>query len=91
MIESLSVKYSLWNSNGVPLRAVCTVKLTEAVKMSAGGGESTNYRSRGDNEEDNKNYQRELARREAARREETERQVAKQRSAGAAARTVGKS
>ena len=35
VIESLSTKYTMWDRSGKPLRAVCTVKLKEAEKMSA--------------------------------------------------------
>jgi hypothetical protein len=35
VIESLSVKYMVWDRNGTPLRAMCTVKLKEAQMMSA--------------------------------------------------------
>jgi hypothetical protein len=34
VIESLSTKYTMWDTNGTPLRATCTVKLKEAEKMS---------------------------------------------------------
>lgn len=51
VIESLSVKYTMWNSKGVPLRATCTVKLTEAYKMSE-TRESMDYRNRGDDAQD---------------------------------------
>jgi hypothetical protein len=34
VIESLSVKYMVWNRDGTPLRALCTVKLKEAQRMS---------------------------------------------------------
>lgn len=37
VIESLSTKYSMFSSEGVPLRATCTVKLKEADKVSAKG------------------------------------------------------
>jgi hypothetical protein len=38
VIESLSVKYMMWNRDGTPLRALCTVKLKEAHMMSAARG-----------------------------------------------------
>lgn len=43
VIESLSTKYTMFSSEGVPLRATCTVKLKEAdvvsmAKAAAGGG-----------------------------------------------------
>lgn len=34
VIESLSTKYTMWDTNGKPLRATCTVKLKEAERMS---------------------------------------------------------
>jgi hypothetical protein len=34
VIESLSTKYTMWNTNGKPLRATCTVKLKEAERVS---------------------------------------------------------
>jgi hypothetical protein len=34
VIESLSTKYTMWDTNGKPLRATCTVKLREAEQMS---------------------------------------------------------
>jgi hypothetical protein len=30
VIESLATKYTMWDSNGTPLRATCTVRLKEA-------------------------------------------------------------
>jgi hypothetical protein len=33
VIDSLTVKYQMWNRSGVPVRATCTVKLKEARKM----------------------------------------------------------
>jgi contractile injection system tube protein len=46
VIESLSVKYTMFSDQGVPLRATCTVKLKEADTVtgkseSAGGGSTT--------------------------------------------------
>jgi len=46
VIESLSVKYTMFSDQGVPLRATCTVKLKEAdtvtgQSQSGGGGGST--------------------------------------------------
>jgi hypothetical protein len=38
VIESLSVKYTMWDRNGLPLRATCTVKLKEAQVMSPSKG-----------------------------------------------------
>jgi hypothetical protein len=43
VIESLSVKYTMFSDQGVPLRATCTVKLKEAdtvtgQSQSASGG-----------------------------------------------------
>lgn len=38
VIESISTKYSMFSSDGVPLRATCTVKLKEADKVSAKKG-----------------------------------------------------
>jgi hypothetical protein len=40
VIESLSTKYTMFSSEGAPLRATCTVKLKEAdvVSMAKGGG-----------------------------------------------------
>lgn len=35
VIESLSTKYSMFSSEGVPLRATCTVKLKEADKVTS--------------------------------------------------------
>lgn len=37
VIESISTKYSMFSSDGVPLRATCTVKLKEADRVSAKG------------------------------------------------------
>jgi hypothetical protein len=34
VIESLSTKYTMWNTNGKPLRATCTVKLKAAERVS---------------------------------------------------------
>lgn len=34
VIESLSTKYTMWDTNGTPLRATCTVKLKEADRVS---------------------------------------------------------
>jgi hypothetical protein len=34
VIESLSTKYTMWDANGMALRATCTVKLKEAERMS---------------------------------------------------------
>jgi hypothetical protein len=34
VIESLSTKYTMWDTNGKPLRAICTVKLKEADRVS---------------------------------------------------------
>ena len=34
VIEALATKYTMWNANGTPLRAVCTVKLKEAQRLS---------------------------------------------------------
>jgi Contractile injection system tube protein len=34
VIESLSTKYTMWDTSGKPLRAICTVKLREAERMS---------------------------------------------------------
>lgn len=78
VIESLSVKYSMWSPTGIPLRATCTLKLTEASKMTD-AADSTDYRNRGDNAEDNQRYQRDLARRDVEYRQETERQIAARR------------
>lgn len=78
VIDSLSVRYTMWNSTGVPLRATCTVKLTEATKLSS-SGETTDYRNRGDDAEVNRRYQRDLARREAEYRDETQRQIDKRK------------
>jgi hypothetical protein len=36
VITSLTTKYSMWDSNGTPLRATCTVDLKGAVKMAGG-------------------------------------------------------
>ncbi len=36
VIESLSTKYTMWSSEGTPLRATCTIKVKEAEKMSPG-------------------------------------------------------
>lgn len=33
VIESLAVKYTMWDQGGMPMRATCTVKLKEAQKM----------------------------------------------------------
>jgi len=46
VIESLSVKYTMFSDQGVPLRATCTVKLKEADTVtgqseSAGTGSTT--------------------------------------------------
>jgi len=38
VIESLSVKYTMWDRNGTPLRATCTVKLKEAQVMNSSKG-----------------------------------------------------
>jgi hypothetical protein len=40
VIESLAVKYQMWNHAGVPVRATCTVKLKEANKMSGSSGQA---------------------------------------------------
>jgi len=37
VIESLSVKYTMWDRHGTPLRAICTVKVKEAQVMSPRG------------------------------------------------------
>src|SRR5262245_35651389 len=34
VIESLSTKYTMFDTNGTPLRATCTVKLKEATKLT---------------------------------------------------------
>lgn len=34
VIESLAVKYTMWDHGGLPLRATCTVKVKEAQKMA---------------------------------------------------------
>lgn len=76
VIESLGVKYSMWNSNGVPLRATCTVKLTEAVAMSAKAApESTNYTPRAYDAV----WSGELAKRERQYSETTQRQIDERR------------
>lgn len=36
VIVSLSTKYTMWSTNGRPLRATCTVKFKEAERMSRG-------------------------------------------------------
>jgi hypothetical protein len=33
VINKLDVKYSMWNRDGRPLRATCTISVTEAIKM----------------------------------------------------------
>jgi hypothetical protein len=40
VIESLSTKYTMFDSDGNPLRATCTVKLKEADKVKASSGNS---------------------------------------------------
>jgi hypothetical protein len=40
VIESLSTKYTMFDSSGNPLRATCTVKLREADSIKAGSGDS---------------------------------------------------
>jgi hypothetical protein len=37
VIESLSTKYSMFSSDGQPLRATCTVKLKEATSVDKKG------------------------------------------------------
>jgi hypothetical protein len=37
VIETLTTKYTMWSSTGTPLRATCTVKLKEAIKMEHSG------------------------------------------------------
>jgi hypothetical protein len=44
VIESLSVKYTMWDHGGMPLRAVCTIKVKEAQKMSGSKEPPENYR-----------------------------------------------
>jgi hypothetical protein len=34
VIESLAVKYTMWDSGGMPVRATCTIKVKECLKMS---------------------------------------------------------
>ena len=47
IIESLQTKYTMWNRNGVPLRATCTVKLKEADFMGTlRAAETTSYNLR---------------------------------------------
>lgn len=38
VIESLAVKYTMWDSNGTPCRATCTIKVKEAQLDSASAG-----------------------------------------------------
>jgi hypothetical protein len=38
VIESLAVKYTMWDRAGTPVRATCTVKLKEAQKMAHASG-----------------------------------------------------
>lgn len=47
VIESLAVKYQVWNQAGVPVRATCTIKLKEAQKMGSRGRSSLGGRPRG--------------------------------------------
>jgi hypothetical protein len=41
VIESLSVKYTMFSSAGVPVRATCSLKIKEVDAVQAGGGETT--------------------------------------------------
>lgn len=38
VIESLGVKYTMFASNGVPVRATCSLKIKEVDEVQAGGG-----------------------------------------------------
>jgi len=46
VIEQLSTKYTMFASDGTPLRAVCTVKLLEATKLSLQGNSSSEGRAK---------------------------------------------
>lgn len=35
VINKLDVKYSMWNTTGLPLRATCTISVTEAIRMKS--------------------------------------------------------
>ncbi len=43
VIESLAVKYTMWDHGGMPLRATCTVKLKEAHRMAGAGPGQERY------------------------------------------------
>ena len=49
VIETLQVKYQMWNTDGVPVRATCTVKLKEARKMAGSRDRIPSAQSRGPN------------------------------------------
>lgn len=38
VIESLSIKYTMFSSNGTPVRATCSLKIKEVDEVQAGGG-----------------------------------------------------
>jgi hypothetical protein len=46
VIESLTTKYTMWDANGKPLRATCTVKLKEAKRMSRGSSSLSSHEAR---------------------------------------------
>lgn len=43
VIESLNTKYTMWDSNGILLRATCTVGLKEAKRLVQGSTPNLNY------------------------------------------------
>jgi hypothetical protein len=43
VIESVTVKYTMFARNGIPLRASCTVQLKEATMLSTSEGEKEQY------------------------------------------------
>jgi hypothetical protein len=43
VIDSLVVKYTMWDHAGMPVRATCTVKLTEAHKMAGANAAEDRY------------------------------------------------
>lgn len=46
VIESLAVKYTMWDRGGTPVRATCTVKLKEAQKMVGSKPFKEDYREK---------------------------------------------
>lgn len=72
VITGLSVKYTMWSSRGVALRATCTVKLKEATKMGEKPPEAKDYIEKSKNAF----WQEELGRREAEKKEQIQRAAA---------------